>query len=87
MTSHFLYTPPDTFATRFYNNCTVAAYSAVTSHLRRPYGPLASLARKVDFRKHLGQDCAEGLRYDIAWVGREEDEITTFERIRDSIDD
>ena len=53
----------------------------VTSHLRRPYGPLAGLARKLDYRKYSGfmsatnqktqlQDSAEGLRCDIAWGGR-----------------
>ena len=46
----------------------------VTSHTRRPYGPLAGLARKLDFRKYSGfmsatnqktqlQDSAEGLRW------------------------
>ena len=51
----------------------------LTSHLRRPYGPLAG-ARKVDFRKHIGcmlatnqetqlKDCAEGLMFDVVWEG------------------
>jgi len=66
----------------------------VTSHLRRLYGPLAGLARKVDLRKHSMcmsatnqktqlQDSAEGL----SCLGMEEDECTTLERFRDSMDD